>query len=319
MNDNVQTMIERYRRELIEFNKRNPQKMTDKTQLTDSKIMAVEAAMTEKDEMNRNIPKPQTNMPQMPQANTLQSNNVLEETPENKDMVSEYENSKLYIELNAADNNANGSDNNHRVMDRIRPETGLTRLETRAVMAVTEPAKQVPDVMRIEQVTMPSPEETVSESALFEKNAQEYPPYSSGSVRTYPSLEAFQQANTKSGSLRVQVAAAEQSFPVSNAEVAVTKDFDGKPHVFYRVFTDISGVATGMTLAAPDKALSSYPSVLAPYATYDVTVSHPRYVTVIQRSCAIFDGIETIQFCEMVPRVGSAEQYTVFEEQPVIK
>ena len=373
MNDNVQTMIERYRRELIEFNKRNPQKRMANPQLTESKTMAVEAAMMERDEMNKHISSPQPSMPQMnppqsnmapmnpprtnmppmnppqpsmppmnppqsnmPPMNPPQSNmpqmNAMRRGSEDRDTASEYENSKLFIELNAADNNANGSDNNHRVMDRIHPQTGLTRLEQQAIMAMAEPASvqtppkapaQAPIQVPVQTPTAAKPSEAAANpetqsptSLLFEKNAAENPPYSSGGARTYATFDEFQKANTKTGTLRVQASAADRSFPVSNAEVVVTKNFSGTPHVFYRVWTDISGVATGMTLPAPDRALTSYPSALAPYATYDVSVTHPKYVTVILRSCAIFDGIETIQFCEMIPKVTSTQQATVFEEQP---
>lgn len=323
-NDNVQTMIERYRRELIEFNKRNPRKMNENSQLNEFKSRAVEAAMEEKDEQNRYKTQTQADSRQMNDRQTDdrmmndrqingQPMNATRQGQSDYDIISEYENSRLYAELTAADNNPGISNNvNSNNRDRIRPYRDLTRLGPEAIRVMAEADKdEFPFSMN---VMAANPE--AAEDAQFNRNAERFPPYITGKGKTYKNIDEFLAENTKSGTLRVQAAAAEQSFPISNAEVVVSKDFEDGTHEFFRVFTDVSGIVSGMTLPAPDRAFSAYPTALAPYATYDISVSHPRYVTVLLKNCAIFDGVESIQYCEMVPTVASTRQFTVFEEQP---
>jgi|LSQX01.3.fsa_nt_gb hypothetical protein len=317
--DNIQTMIERYRSELIEFNRRNPNRENKGSNLNDLKSKAAEAVAEEKDEFNKftqQTPDRQTTNNRQPDTardNTLKTN---ENKRSGYNTVSEYENSRLYAELNAAENNPGSADGDKRQFDfnRIYPKKGLTRFDDEAVTVMANAADANPETAD-ETQDIPANPEAAMENVLFEVNSGEFPPYSTANMKSYESLDEFLRENTKTGTLRVQVAAAEQSFPISNAEVSVTKTFGKETHTFFNLFTDISGIAAGMTLPAPDRAFSAYPSALAPYATYDITVSHPRFVTVIERNSAIFDGIETIQFCEMVPVVGTIQGFTVFEER----
>jgi hypothetical protein len=319
--DNIQTMIERYRSELIEFNRRNPNRENEASQLNDLKSKAAEAVAEEKDEFNKftqQAPDKQTTNNRQPDTvrdSTLKTN---ENKRRNYNTALEYENSRLYAELNAVENNA-GANSGTGVksqfdFNRIHPKRGLTRFNGEAVTVMANAANANPETAD-EAQDIPANPEAAMENTLFEANSGEFPPYSTANMKSYESLDEFLRENTKTGTLRVQVAAAEQSFPISNAEVSVTKTFGKETHTFFNLFTDISGIAAGMTLPAPDRAFSAYPSALAPYATYDITVSHPRFVTVIERNSAIFDGIETIQFCEMVPVVGTVQGFTVFEER----
>jgi hypothetical protein len=135
------------------------------------------------------------------------------------------------------------------------------------------------------------------------------PPYCNGTVDTFPTREAFLDANPSYGFLRVQVSVAQQAYPVQNATVEISKTFSQAKDkfVFFAAQTDASGIVPRVTLPAPDRDLSAAPSALQPYATYDVFVSHPNFTDVYIPNCIVFATIETIQQVRMVPKESCRE------------
>ena len=138
------------------------------------------------------------------------------------------------------------------------------------------------------------------------------PPYCNGTVDTFATREAFLDANPGYGYLRVQTSVAAQAYPVQNATVEISKTFSGQKNVFFTAQTDASGIVSRVTLPAPDRDLSSSPSALQPYATYDIFVSHPDFTDVYVPNCIVFATIETIQQVRMVPLASCEEK----PEQP---
>ncbi|MBQ3151590.1 MAG: hypothetical protein IJB86_10145 [Clostridia bacterium] len=145
--------------------------------------------------------------------------------------------------------------------------------------------------------------QNIRDELMFAENAEKYPPYNNGTLKQYRNIEEFLVDNPRSGFLRVQVFAGEQTFPVSNANVIITKSFGDRENVFYEEHTDSSGIMSRITLPAPDKSLSIYPSSLQPYSTYDILVTHPGFNRVAIKNCVVFDGIETSQLVEMIPEI----------------
>lgn len=141
----------------------------------------------------------------------------------------------------------------------------------------------------------------IRDELMFSENAELFPPYNNGSPKLYRNIEEFLVDNPRTGFLRVQVFAGEQTFPISNANIVITKNFDGKENIFYEEHTDSSGVMSRISLPAPDRSLSIYPSSLQPYSTYDIVATHPGFNRVIIKNCVVFDGIETSQLIEMIP------------------
>ena len=135
-------------------------------------------------------------------------------------------------------------------------------------------------------------------------DADKYPPFCNGTVDTFADRETFLKANPELGYLRVQVFAANQSYPVQNAHVEVSKQFGDEKYVFFAAQTDASGIMSRISLPAPDRELSESPSALQPYATYEIAVSHPGFAPVLFRDCAVFDRIETIQYAALIPLAG---------------
>lgn len=231
-NDNIDPVIDKYRKELLEFSRRNPKFSSSVP--TAGTIKAEKENITEKDEFE-----------------SIPVQNV--KGAENKD---EYESFR----------------------------ENVARKESESVM------------------TMATDDDNgIRDELEFSENAQMYPPYNNGDQKSYRNIEEFLVDNPKSGFLRVQVFAGEQTFPVSNANIVVTKNFGSRENVFYEENTDISGVMSRVSLPAPDKSLSVYPTSLQPYSTYDISVTHPGYNKVVIHNCVVFDGIETAQMVELIP------------------
>lgn len=128
----------------------------------------------------------------------------------------------------------------------------------------------------------------------FTQNGNQYPPYNSES-NEYDTYDELLRSDTKTGMLRVQTYVGDRLFPISNARVIVVKKLGGSDYTFYDEQTDSSGVVYGLTLPCPDKNLTEYPTALMPYETYNVWVEHPKYYKALFVDVLIFDGIETTQ------------------------
>ena len=99
------------------------------------------------------------------------------------------------------------------------------------------------------------------------------------------------------GTLRVQVSVADGAFPVANAVVAVLAG----ETVLYRVETDSSGIAEGITLPARDRALSGAENTAAQSgAAYTVTVEHDGFLPVT-REIEIYADTESLLPVELIP------------------
>ena len=115
----------------------------------------------------------------------------------------------------------------------------------------------------------------------------------------FASLDDFLAKNTGRGILTLQALAgqaqAENGTPLQGADVKVTKTIGGVTYQFYDVKTDAGGNAGRLQLPAPDKQYSSAPPQgTAPYALYDVTVTHNNTPESL-RNVVIFADTESMQ------------------------
>jgi hypothetical protein len=208
--------------------------------------------------------------------------------------------------------------------ERVVPPEGLYRADFPQSAAVTDRELRLRNVSAREQ-TIPADVKPDAARGLpqaqrgdcnegehaYALDADKYPPFCNGEVDKFQSREDFLKANPELGYLRVQVFAANQSYPIPNAHVEVSKQFGGDKYVFFATQTDASGVMSRISLPAPDRELSESPSALQPYATYEIAVSHPGFTPVIFRNCAVFDRIETIQYAELIPLTGADQPDTI--------
>ena len=162
-----------------------------------------------------------------------------------------------------------------------------TEEEPAAVPAMAQPAEETPQ----------------------EDDVQEYVV-----LRPYRDAEDFEARNGSRGTLRVQVFAADRSFPVSGAEVIVEVPFLSGSRELFRGRTDRDGIADGISLPAPDKNLSlDEDNTKEPFALYNVRVSHPDYAVGEYSNVPVFDSVKSIQPVELVPLTQSGNEPTETE------
>lgn len=127
----------------------------------------------------------------------------------------------------------------------------------------------------------------------------------------------FKGERNKRGILRVETYSSNGLYPVGNSRVVVYKEIGGEKYYIYDSHTDSSGILDNLQLPAPDKSLSETEQGsggLAPYATYDLFVSHPGFVSTYFENIPIFDSTVSIQSVEMLPAVSGEQDSNVINE-----
>ena len=118
----------------------------------------------------------------------------------------------------------------------------------------------------------------------------------------YDSYDEFIARNRGAGTIRFSVYTASEALPVAGAKCVVTKVIGGEPHTFYTMFTDISGRTTSSSLPAPSKELSqNSENKIQPFSLYDAVISKEGYAVVNLRDIPVFDGVLSIQQVQMIP------------------
>lgn len=150
-------------------------------------------------------------------------------------------------------------------------------------------------------VNNPDPPSAASEPALNNTD----PPSPSGNT-----------AERYTGTLRIEVYAADRAYAIPSARVTVTRTDDPQKTPVFSGLTDISGVLNGIVLEAPSDSITQQPGILTGYASYDITVEHPRFRTQQFVGVPIFAGVESIQPVQMIPKNGENSPVIVREREP---
>ena len=139
-------------------------------------------------------------------------------------------------------------------------------------------------------------------------------------VNTFPvpkfdSYDEFLKANPQSGTMRVQVYAAGQTFPIANADVTLFLELTNGRYDIFEGLTDINGVIDGIILPAPSREMSQSPSdtPVLPYSSYGLTVRHPDFADAVFTDIPVFSGIKSIQGVELVPLISDGREPAVTE------
>ena len=104
------------------------------------------------------------------------------------------------------------------------------------------------------------------------------------------------------GTLKVQISAAYEAFPVNGVEVDVAVIHNGVRYLLYSDRTNSSGIVDNMVL--PTRPVDT---VLAPKtsdsdeAQYLVSLCHPSFQSVIDKVVTVYDRIETILPLSLTP------------------
>ena len=133
--------------------------------------------------------------------------------------------------------------------------------------------------------------------------------------RPYADYEDFELRNKSRGELKVQVFAADRSFPIVSARVSVIVPFTVGSKEIFSGMTDADGIIEGIILPAPDKSLSlDEDNTAEPFALYNLRVSHPDFADSEFTGVPVFDSVKSIQPVELVPltQSGGEPQDTEF-------
>ena len=104
------------------------------------------------------------------------------------------------------------------------------------------------------------------------------------------------------GTLKVQISAAYEAFPVNGVEVDVSVIHNGVRYLLYSDITNSSGIVDNMVL--PTRAVDT---VLAPKtsdeneAQYLVSIFHPSFKSVVDKVVTVYDRIDTILPLSLTP------------------
>ena len=169
--------------------------------------------------------------------------------------------------------------------------------------------------------TIGSQDKTDKEADITELEGTNPDSYDAG--RTEPTdrnVAEFQNRNRGEGNLKVQVFSGRQAFPIVNAQVVVTKEFDDGPYTFFDDLTDTSGIVEGMSLNTPLSSEATENNKFLPYSTYSIRVTHPYFIPTVYTNVPVFDGITSIQPVNLVPKTGTPtdDNDIVYTEQEPI-
>ena len=125
-------------------------------------------------------------------------------------------------------------------------------------------------------------------------------------LQPYADYADFERRNGSQGKMKVQVFAADRSFPVGGARITVSVPLvTGSREIFSGV-TDMDGIVDDILLPAPGKSLSLDENNTAePFALYNLKVSHPDFAVGEYANIPVFDSVKSIQPVELVPRTQS--------------
>ena len=123
-----------------------------------------------------------------------------------------------------------------------------------------------------------------------------------------PDFENYINAHPGRGSLKVQVSAANRSFPVKNVFVEVAVIDGDMRYSLYHDVTDESGIVNEIVLPACSGSDNNAPETAGKDdAVYLISVFHPSFQEIVDFPVTVQDRIETILPVALEPRNGAKE------------
>lgn len=122
------------------------------------------------------------------------------------------------------------------------------------------------------------------------------------------------------GYILVQVSTADQAIPIADANVIISRPFEGGEELIRVLKTDRSGKTEIVAVPAPPAANSQSPDLSgARFYKYNIRVDYPGYITTENVNVPVFEGQKSIQAVSMIPLSEGDERgkvVTVTEEEP---
>lgn len=122
--------------------------------------------------------------------------------------------------------------------------------------------------------------------------------------RTADPIRSFLEENPGFGTLIFQVTGGQGAFPIADATILLTKQFNDRQSISFTIRTDESGKTEPISLPAPSRTLSQSPNNGIVFAAYQAEISAPNYIPAQILDLPVFDGITTIQPVQLSPDIG---------------
>ena len=113
--------------------------------------------------------------------------------------------------------------------------------------------------------------------------------------------QGFVGVNPKQGSLKVMAFTAYQAIPIENAEIIITKEIGGNNVLFFRGYTDSSGIIDNITLPAPTSGYDDNSFQTSSTTSYKLTAIKDKYDSVKQYIINMIGDVKVLQYIKMTP------------------
>lgn len=172
-------------------------------------------------------------------------------------------------------------------MSRISPDGTAGNMQREFSGGMTPLMPEDMDTQR-PQPSVSGQESTVQPNGVYETES-EYP------VREQEDWESDEATIT------IYAYTARQGLPVVDADVTISRVFEGRSVLHFFTTTGISGETVPRAVPAPPREWTQAPGYEHPYANYSIQVDAPGYYTVENINVPVFGGEASIQPVEMIP------------------
>lgn len=117
----------------------------------------------------------------------------------------------------------------------------------------------------------------------------------------------FIEENPAIGSLKIQAFTAYQAIPIPDTEILITKKINDQQILFFKGYTDSSGIIENIELPAPPSLSSNELEAAPAYTIYDLTAINEGYETIKRYEIGMFGDIKVIQYVKMTPQIELTE------------
>ena len=119
--------------------------------------------------------------------------------------------------------------------------------------------------------------------------------------------KAFAVVNPEQGSLKVMAFTAYQAIPIEDAEIIITKEIGGNNVLFFRGYTDSSGIIDNITLPAPTSGYDDNSFQTSSTTSYRLTAMKDNYDCLKQYIINMIGDVKVLQYIKMMPITDEGE------------
>ena len=113
----------------------------------------------------------------------------------------------------------------------------------------------------------------------------------------------FAKQNSDVGYLKVQAFMADQAIPIPDVEILITKEIGDDVVIFFRGYTDSSGIIDNITLPAPADTYNVSTETFSEFEVYDLTAVKESFQTLKKYTIGMFGGLKVLQYIKMIPMI----------------